>query len=165
MKKTRASIVVALIIVSLVAGLAAAQTAAPKPGPKAADKPAAKIPLLNEGLLAGLAFRNIGPAIMSGRISDIAIHPLKRHTWYVAVGSGGVWKTENAGASWTPLFDAQGSYSIGCLALDPANPETVWVGTGENVSGRHVGFGDGVYKSLNGGKTWTNTGLGKSEHI
>jgi photosystem II stability/assembly factor-like uncharacterized protein len=135
-------------------------------------KPAAKLDAKGEKkaaltpeLLSGLAFRNIGPAIMSGRISDIVIHPLKRHTWYVAAGSGGVWKTENAGTTWTPVFDGQASYSIGCVTLDPSNPETVWVGTGENVSGRHVGFGDGVYKSLNGGKTWTNMGLGKSEHI
>ena len=124
----------------------AAQTAA-KPAAKPAAK-AAPAPRLTSELLSGLAFRNIGPAIMSGRISDIAIHPLKRHTWYVAVGSGGVWKTENAGTTWTPIFDGQPSYSIGCLTLDPSNPETVWVGTGENVSGRHVGFGDGVYKSL-----------------
>ncbi len=102
---------------------------------------------------------------MSGRISDIVIHPKRRATWYVAVGSGGVWKTENAGTTWTPIFDSQGAYSIGCITLDPTNPETVWVGTGENVSGRHVGYGDGVYKSLNGGKTWTNTGLKNSEHI
>ena len=116
-------------------------------------------------LLSGLEFRNIGPAIMSGRISDIVIHPKRRATWYVAVGSGGVWKTENAGTTWTPIFDAQGAYSIGCITLDPANPETVWVGTGENVSGRHVGYGDGVYRSLNGGKTWTNMGLKASEHV
>ena len=133
---------------------------AAKAGAKVEKKPA-----LAPELLSGLAFRGIGPAIMSGRISDIVIHPLKRHTWYVAAGSGGVWKTENAGTTWTPVFDAQASYSIGCVTLDPSNPETVWVGTGENVSGRHVGFGDGVYKSLNGGKTWTNVGLAKSEHI
>ena len=96
---------------------------------------------------------------MSGRISDVVIHPKRRATWYVAVGSGGVWKTENAGTTWTTIFDDQPSYSIGCITLDPSNPETVWVGTGENVSGRHVGYGDGVYKSLNGGKTWTNMGL------
>jgi len=141
----------------------AAPTAA-KPEAKSGAK-VDKKPALTPELLSGLAFRNIGPALMSGRISDIAIHPLKRHTWYVAAGSGGVWKTENAGTIWTPVFDAQASYSIGCITLDPSNPETVWVGTGENVSGRHVGFGDGVYKSLNGGKTWTNVGLGKSEHI
>ncbi len=121
--------------------------------------------LLTSEVLSGLKFRNIGPAIMSGRISDISIHPKDRSLWYVAVGSGGVWKTENAGTTWTPIFDDQPSYSIGCLTLDPSSPEVVWVGTGENVSGRHVGFGDGVYKSLNGGKTWTNMGLSKSEHI
>jgi BNR/Asp-box repeat. len=124
-----------------------------------------KTPLLTSEILSGLAFRNIGPAVMSGRISDIVIHPKRRATWYVAAGSGGVWKTENAGTTWTPVFDGQSSYSIGCLALDPVRPEIVWVGTGENVSGRHVGYGDGVYKSLNGGTTWTNMGLKNSEHI
>jgi hypothetical protein len=113
----------------------------------------------------GLEMRGIGPALMSGRISDIAIHPDDQSTWYIAVGSGGVWKTTNAGTTWTPVFDAQSSYSIGCVTLDPNNPEVVWVGTGENVSGRHVGYGDGIYKSLDGGKSWTNAGLGESEHI
>ncbi len=113
----------------------------------------------------GLALRGIGPALMSGRIADIAIHPRDRSTWYVAVGSGGVWKTTNAGTTWTPIFDGESSYSIGCVAIDPQNPEVVWVGSGENVSGRHVGYGDGVYKSLDGGKTWNNVGLEASEHI
>ncbi len=137
------------------------KTAAAKPAPKAP----AKAPLLDASVLSGLRLRNIGPALMSGRVSDIVIHPRDKAVWYVAVGSGGVWKTVNAGTTWTPIFDSQGSYSIGCVALDPRNPETVWVGTGENVSGRHVGYGDGVYKSLNGGRTWTNMGLPKSEHI
>ena len=128
-------------------------------------KPAEKKSLLTSEVLSGLGFRNVGPGLMSGRISDIAIHPKNRSLWYVAVGSGGVWKTENAGTTWTPIFDGQASYSIGCLTLDPNSPDVVWVGTGENVSGRHVGFGDGVYMSLNGGKTWTNMGLSKSEHI
>src|SRR4030043_1044749 len=128
-------------------------------------KPAEKKVLLTSEVLSGLEFRNIGPAIMSGRISDIAIHPKNRSIWYGAGGSGGVWKTMNAGPTWTPIFDGQASYSIGCLTLDPNSPDVVWVGTGENVSGRHVGIGDGVYKSLNGGKTWTNMGLAKSEHI
>jgi photosystem II stability/assembly factor-like uncharacterized protein len=133
---------------------------ADKPGPKAEAKT-----LVTSEALAGLEFRNIGPALMSGRISDMAIHPKCRSVWYVCAASGGVWKTENAGTTWTPIFDAQGSYSIGCVTLDPSNPEIVWVGTGENVGGRHVGFGDGVYKSLNGGGTWTNMGLSKSEHV
>ena len=114
---------------------------------------------------AGLEFRNIGPALMSGRIADIAIHPTDFSTWYVAVGSGGVWKTTNSGTTWTPIFDGETSYSIGCVALDPSNPEIVWVGTGENVSGRHVGFGDGIYRSLDGGTSWKNMGLEDSQHI
>jgi photosystem II stability/assembly factor-like uncharacterized protein len=113
----------------------------------------------------GFELRSIGPALMSGRIADIAIHPADFSIWYVAVGSGGVWKTTNAGTTWQPVFDDEGSYSIGCVAVDPSNPEVVWVGTGENVGGRHVGFGDGVYKSLDGGASWENMGLKDSQHI
>ena len=101
--------------------------------------------------IEALELRSIGPAFMGGRISDIAVHPLDKSTWYVAAGSGGVWKTTNAGTTWKPVFDDQGSYSIGCVTLDPVRPEIVWVGTGENVSGRHVGWGDGVYRSRDGG--------------
>ncbi|MEO1627305.1 MAG: glycosyl hydrolase [Bacteroidota bacterium] len=113
----------------------------------------------------GLEFRSIGPAFMSGRIADVAIHPQDDNTWYVAVGSGGVWKTKNAGTTWKALFDDQVSYSIGCIAIDPSNPHTVWVGTGENVGGRHVGFGDGIYRSQDGGHHWQHMGLKASEHI
>jgi photosystem II stability/assembly factor-like uncharacterized protein len=120
---------------------------------------------LNPGTFTGLAFRCIGPALMSGRISDIAVDPTDQSVWYVAVGSGNVWKTENAGTTWTPVFDNYGSYSIGCIAVDSNSPNIVWLGTGENVGGRHVGYGDGVYKSLDAGKTWTNVGLKNSEHI
>ncbi|MBN1223828.1 MAG: glycosyl hydrolase [Candidatus Aminicenantes bacterium] len=125
------------------------------------EKPA----LLNPGTYSGLCFRGIGPALMSGRIADIAVHPEDQSVWYVAVGSGGVWKSENAGTTWMPVFDEQPVYSIGCVTLDSNNPEVVWVGTGENVSGRHVGWGDGIYRSLNGGKTWDNMGLKKTQHI
>lgn len=152
------------VLLILVAAWSVA-VAAQKPKPAAASKAEPPKSLLTESALSGLAFRNIGPAIMSGRISDIAIHPSRRQVWYVTVGSGGVWKTENAGTTWTTIFDTQPSYSIGCVTLDPSNPDTVWVGTGENVSGRHVGIGDGVYKSLNGGRTWTNTGLKASDHV
>ncbi len=114
---------------------------------------------------SGLKFRSIGPAFMSGRISDIAIHPEDENIWYLAVGSGNVWKTENAGITWTPIFDDQGSYSIGCVTIDPKNPNVVWVGTGEDLGGRHFGYGDGIYKSDDGGQTWTNMGLKDSEHI
>ncbi len=115
--------------------------------------------------ISGVALRGIGPAFMGGRIADIAVHPKHRASWYVAVGSGGLWKTINAGTTWTPVFDDQPSYSIGCVAIDPERPDIVWVGTGENVSGRHVAWGDGVYRSLDGGKTWNRSGLERSEHI
>ncbi len=115
--------------------------------------------------LSGLGFRAIGPAVRGGRISDIAVHPYRSSTWYVAAGSGGVWKTTNAGTTWTPVFDHEGSFSIGCLAIDPTNPERIWVGTGEAVSGRHVAWGDGIYLSEDGGASWTRKGLEASEHI
>ncbi|MEM6730401.1 MAG: glycosyl hydrolase, partial [Myxococcota bacterium] len=113
----------------------------------------------------GLELRSIGPALMSGRIADIAVPAGAPNTWYVGVGSGGVWKTTNAGTTWKSIFDGQGSFSIGDVAIDPNNPHTVWVGTGENVGGRHVAFGDGVYLSKDAGKTWENRGLKASEHI
>ncbi len=113
----------------------------------------------------GLKFRNIGPAITSGRISDIAIDPCDEDIWYIATGAAGVWKTQNAGITWTPVFEHQKSYSIGCISIDPTNSQRIWVGTGENNGGRHVGFGDGVYMSEDGGMTWKNMGLTQSEHI
>ena len=122
-------------------------------------------PGLNESSLKGLEWRSVGPAMTAGRIADIAVNQKDRSQWYVAVGSGGVWKTNNRGTTWEPVFDSEASYSIGCVTIDPNNPETVWVGTGENVSGRHVGYGDGIYKSLDGGKSWTNMGLKESQHI
>ena len=115
--------------------------------------------------LDAFKLRNVGPAFLSGRIADIITHPNNENVWYVATGSSGVWKTENAGTTWTPIFDTQTSYSTGCITLDPSNPEIVWLGTGENVGGRHVAYGDGVYRSADGGKTWKNMGLKKSEHI
>ena len=118
-----------------------------------------------ENIYDGLKFRHLGPALMSGRISDIAIHPNNENIWYVASGSGGVWKTENSGTTWKPIFDNEKSYSIGCITLDPQNSDIVWIGSGENVGGRHVAYGDGIYKSVNGGKNWQNMGLKKSEHI
>ena len=114
--------------------------------------------------LGAFTRRNVGPAFLSGRIADIAIHPQNESKWYVAVGSGGVWKTDNAGTTWIPLFDSQSSYSTGCVAIAPSKPEIIWVGTGENVGGRHVAYGDGVYKSEDGGQTWKNMGLKNSEH-
>ncbi|MDH3455565.1 MAG: glycosyl hydrolase [Gemmatimonadota bacterium] len=122
-------------------------------------------PKLNSALLSGLKFRNIGPALMSGRVIDIAVDPTDRSTWYVAIASGGVWKTSNAGTTWQPIFDKYGSYSIGAVAVDANRPLTVWVGTGENNSQRSVGYGDGLYKSVDGGRRFSKVGLENSEHI
>ncbi|MGA2297782.1 MAG: glycosyl hydrolase [FCB group bacterium] len=114
---------------------------------------------------SGLKPRLIGPGLTSGRVVDFAVNPKMKSTFYVAVACGGVWKTTNAGISFAPIFDGQKSFSIGCLALDPNNPHVVWVGTGENNSQRSVSYGDGIYKSNDDGKTWTQMGLKKSEHI
>lgn len=121
--------------------------------------------LMKSETYTALKFRNIGPALTSGRIADIVIHPDNQNIMYVGVGSGGVWKTDNAGTTWTPIFDNEASYSIGCITLDPNDANIIWVGTGENVGGRHVGFGDGVYRSMDGGASWVNMGLKDSEHI
>jgi photosystem II stability/assembly factor-like uncharacterized protein len=114
---------------------------------------------------AGLKFRSIGPGVASGRVMSIAVNPKNPVEYYVGVASGGVWKTVNDGTSWTPLFDRQGSFSIGWVALDPNDASVVWVGTGESNSQRSVDYGDGIYRSDDGGKNWQNLGLKKSEHI
>ena len=129
------------------------------------NKPEEKKPGLNADTFAGLKFRSIGPGVESGRVMSIAVNPRKNHEFYVGVASGGVWKTVNDGTTWTPLFDGQGSYSIGWVELDPNDASVVWVGAGESNSQRSVGYGDGVYRSEDGGKTWKNLGLKKSEHI
>ncbi|UTW65211.1 glycosyl hydrolase [bacterium SCSIO 12643] len=110
-------------------------------------------------------FREIGPALTSGRLIDMAVNPENVSEFYVASASGGVWKTQNAGVTFNPIFDGEGSYSIGCVTLDPNNPHTVWVGTGENNNQRSVAYGDGVYRSRDGGKSWKKMGLENSEHI
>jgi photosystem II stability/assembly factor-like uncharacterized protein len=113
----------------------------------------------------GLNFRSLGPAFTSGRVADIAIHPKNENVWYIAIGSGGVWKTNNSGTTWNPVFDKESAYSIGCVTIDASKPSTIWVGSGENVGGRHVGFGDGIYVSHDDGGTWKNMGLQRTEHI
>lgn len=115
--------------------------------------------------LASVSLRPIGPAITSGRIADFAFHPKRKHEYYAAIASGGLWKTDNNGTTWTPIFDNEGSYSLGVVELDPSNPQTVWVGTGENNAQRSVSFGDGVYRSVDGGQSWENMGLKDSGHI
>ena len=112
-----------------------------------------------------LELRNIGPAVTPGRLSDIAIDPRNRSIWYVSFASSGLWKTTNRGITWTPIFDDSGSYSLGCLAIDPKDSDIIWLGTGENQGSRSASFGDGIYKSNDAGQTWKNMGLSQSEHI
>jgi photosystem II stability/assembly factor-like uncharacterized protein len=120
---------------------------------------------IDSGLLSALKLRSIGPALTSGRIADVAVDQQNPNCWYVAAGSGNVWKTTNAGTTFQPIFDNYGSYSIGCVTVDPTHSHNVWIGTGENVGGRHIGFGDGVYVSHDSGQSFTNTGLKNSEHL
>ena len=112
-----------------------------------------------------VGFRKIGPAKTSGRIVDIVVNPNNTSQYFVAAAYGGVWKTENGGVTFQPIFDNYSTQSIGCLALDPNNPNILWVGTGENNNQRSVGYGNGIYKSEDGGKSFTHLGLGKSMHI
>ncbi len=129
------------------------------------DEPKDETPGINSGLVSALKFRSLGPALMSGRIGDIAVDPVNRSTWYVVASSGGVWKTENSGVTFKPIFDGEGSYSIGCVTMCPHDRHTIWIGTGENNSQRSVGYGDGLYKSTDGGQSFKRVGLENSEHI
>ncbi len=131
----------------------------------AASKPKVEVAPAKDSPLGALPFRALGPAVTSGRVGDIAIDPRRPDTWYVAAASGGLWKTVNGGTTWAPIFDKEASFSIGCVTIDPKDANTLWVGTGENNSQRSVAYGDGVYRSLDGGKNWENLGLKASEHI
>jgi len=121
--------------------------------------------LLKSSILSGLKFRNVGPAYPSGRVADFAVNPKNNSEWYVAFASSGIWKTTNNGQTFTSVFDNYGAYSIGCLAIDPSNPNIIWAGTGENNHQRALGYGNGVYKSIDGGKSWKNMGLKESFQI
>lgn len=120
---------------------------------------------VNEQTFSALKFRNIGPAYCSGRIADFAVNPNNNSEYYIAVASGNLWKTTNRGITFKPIFDNYKSYSTASVVIDPNNTNVVWLGTGEYNSQRAIGYGDGVYRSEDGGKTWENTGLEKSEHI
>ena len=105
-----------------------------------------KGPLENESTFSAFKWRSIGPATTSGRVIDIAVNPKNKSQYYVAAASGGVWKTINNGITYEPIFDSEGSYSIGCIEIDPENPNVIWVGSGENNNQRSVSYGDGLYK-------------------
>lgn len=160
----------------LFAGPGYAQKAAkgkPAPAAKTPPKTAFNAATYDSAMLGEFAWRPIGPAVTSGRVVDLAVAegPESRvgdrlgKLIYAASASGGVWKSINAGTTWEPVFDKQTTSSIGDIALAPSNPEIVWVGTGESNNQRSSSWGDGVYKSENGGKTWTNMGLKTSQHI
>ena len=117
---------------------------------------APKSDTLQEGLFGALNFRGIGPAFASGRIDDFAINPKNPSEYYVAVAAGNVWKTTNSGTTWNPIFDNYGAWSIADVEIDPNNTNVVWVGTGEYNSQRAIGYGDGIYKSCDGGRSYTN---------
>jgi photosystem II stability/assembly factor-like uncharacterized protein len=117
------------------------------------------------GFLKTLKPRSIGPANMSGRIVDVAVYEKRPSIMYVASASGGLWKTVNNGITFQPVFERESSVALGAVALAQSNPEIVWVGTGENNARNSVSWGDGVYKSTDGGKTWKNMGLKDSQHI
>ncbi|MHB1194160.1 MAG: VPS10 domain-containing protein [Longimicrobiales bacterium] len=165
MHPTLHRLAVALALVSLFALPAAAQQRG-RAGAAAADA------LSDSALLSTLRFRSIGPAVMSGRVEDIAVASSAGTrggslgtVFYIGSASGGVWKTTNGGMSWTPVFDDAGPSSIGAVAVAPSDPDVVWVGTGEDNNLRSVSWGDGVYRSTDGGKTWEHMGLSTSQHV
>ena len=129
---------------------------------KESDK---QIDSINDISLAGLQFRGIGPAVTGGRVVDIAVNPLNNFEYYIASGSGSLWKITNNGITFKPTFENQNVYAIGDVEIDPTNPNVLWVGTGENNNQNNSGYGDGIYKSEDGGKSWKNMGLKTSEHI
>jgi hypothetical protein len=120
---------------------------------------------LDPGLLAGMSARSIGPAGMSGRVAAVAAVESNPNIVYIGAAAGGVWKSTNGGLTWTPVFDDQPVSSIGAVAVAPSNPDVVWVGTGEGNPRNSVSVGDGVYRSLDAGKTWAHLGLEKTERI
>src|SRR5512132_2727861 len=139
--------------------------ATPSPSPEESPTPASDAKPTFESAFARLEWRSIGPANMGGRTADVEGVPGDPNIVYVASASGGLWKTTNGGVSWKPIFDRYGTISLGDIALAPGNPDVIWAGTGESNTRNSVSFGDGVYKSTDGGKTWQHMGLKDSEHI
>lgn len=151
------------LIVGIIVLLLSAESVYAQKGKKGEEKKEEKSKI--ESAVSSLKFRNIGPAWCSGRIADFAVNPDNSFEYYVGVASGNVWKTTNNGVTWKPIFDNYGSYSIGVVEIDPNNTNVIWVGTGENNHQRALGYGDGVYKSIDGGESFENMGLKDSRHI
>src|SRR5262245_11317754 len=141
------------MLTAAIALLFAAATPAPAPAPDLA------------AALKTLKFREIGPAVMGGRIDDFAVVESDPDVVYVATASGGVMKTTNGGTTWEPVFDDEKTATIGAIAVAPSDPSIVWVGTGESNNRQSSSWGNGVYKSTDGGKTWTHVGLADTHHI
>ncbi len=136
--------------------------------PRAAFAQEAEEPLVNQSddpILRAFSWRQIGPYGQGGRVNDLAVHPENPHTYFVGFATGGLWKTTNNGTTFRPVFDSHGTHSVGALAISPANPEIVWVGTGEANNRQSSSFGDGIYKSTDGGETFTHMGLRETQTI
>ncbi len=161
---TRLSFTAFLCAAQLLGVSAMAQRPA-RPAAARTDSSSAPRPAITAEHIGALRGRSIGPAMTSGRVMSVAVHPDNPAIIYVGTASGGLWKSTSGGASWTPIMDREGTYSIGWVTLDPKNPNIVWVGSGERNSQRSVAYGDGVYKSEDGGRSWKNVGLKSSEHI
>ncbi len=112
-----------------------------------------------------LQWRTLGPSLFGGRIADIAVADDADRTIYCAAATGGIWRSDNSGTTWEPVFDDYSTGSMGCLALDPGNSSVVWAGTGEVIAGSHTAWGDGIYKSEDGGDTWSHMGLEQTHYI
>ncbi|MDQ5845938.1 MAG: hypothetical protein M3539_11665 [Acidobacteriota bacterium] len=159
---------VVIILFLILQGSVCAQepTATPSPSPSETTTPADTKPKSPfEKAFERLEWRSIGPANMGGRMADVESIPGNPNVVYVASASGGLWKTTNGGVTWKPIFERQGTISLGDVALAPSNPDVVWVGTGESKPRNSVSFGDGVYKSTDGGKNWQYMGLKETERI
>ena len=146
------------LVLAMLLGVGATAISLSGQAPSGADR-------LTADVLKGLEVRSIGPALVTGRIADLAIDPKNPSVWYVASAFGGLWKTVNRGVTFTPIFDQGPSFTLCCVVVDPKDSDVVWLGTGENASQRSAHFGDGVYKSVDAGKTWRRVGLESSEHI
>ena len=159
------ALLILLTVLSSTLNYAQEPSATPTPSPQETPAPATDTKPTFESAFSRLEWRSIGPANMGGRIADVEGVPGNANIVYVATASGGLWKTVNAGVTWKPIFERQGTISIGDIALAPSNPDVVWVGTGESNVRNSVSFGDGVYKSTDGGKNWQHMGLKNTEHI
>ncbi|MGZ5513843.1 MAG: WD40/YVTN/BNR-like repeat-containing protein [Candidatus Aminicenantales bacterium] len=160
---TRKLTITLVVLAALAAAVPSGLEAQAKPVRKAAPAAPAKLDASN--VLKGMNFRSIGPTQQSGRFVDFAVPAGRPNIFYAASASGGLWKTENNGQTFEPLFENEKVFSIGDIAVAPSDPAILWLGSGEANNSRSTYWGDGIYKSVDGGKTWLNAGLRESQHI